>query len=84
MTVLINLTPHPVQLLPIGAGRPRTFPPRPREEGGPARVAADVLMRVKGLHDRHVTDSGRLVCETCQQSWPCATAEQVQRMVVWP
>lgn len=39
MTALINLTPHPVHLLPIGAGKPRVFPPRPREEGGPARVA---------------------------------------------
>lgn len=48
------------------------------------RAAADVLMRIKGLHDRTVTDSGRLICETCQQAWPCATAEQVQRMAVWP
>ena len=48
------------------------------------RAAADVLMRIKGLHDRTVTDTGRLICETCQQPWPCATAEQVQRMVVWP
>ena len=39
MTALINLTPHPVHLLPIGAGKPRVFPPRPREDGGPARVA---------------------------------------------
>ena len=43
MTALINLTPHPVQLLPIGAGRPRTFPPRPREEGGPARIAEQAV-----------------------------------------
>lgn len=47
------------------------------------RAAADVLMRIKDLHDRTVTD-GRLVCETCQQPWPCATAKQVQRMVVRP
>ena len=43
MTALINLTPHPVHLLPIGAGKPRVFPPRPREEGGPARVAEQTV-----------------------------------------
>ena len=39
MTALINLTPHPVRLLPIGAGRPRILPPRSGKEGGPARIA---------------------------------------------
>ena len=43
MTALINLTPHPVHLLPIGAGKPRVFPPRPREDGGPARVAEQTV-----------------------------------------
>lgn len=38
MTVLINLTPHPVHLLPIGAGRPRVVMPRSNKDGGPARV----------------------------------------------
>ena len=49
MTVLINLTPHPVQLLPIGAGRPRTLSPRSTKEGGPARIAERVTPAGRSL-----------------------------------
>lgn len=47
------------------------------------RTAAEALTEVGRIHDRTVTDTGRLICETCQQPWPCATAEQVGRMEVW-
>ena len=32
---------------------------------------------VEDLHDSQVTD-GRLVCSTCQVSWPCETAQTIR------
>lgn len=39
--------------------------------------ALEVLDTVWRLHDSQVTD-GRLVCPTCQVSWPCETAQTIR------
>lgn len=42
------------------------------------QMALEVLETVWRLHDSQVTDDGRLVCPTCQVSWPCETAQTIR------
>ena len=42
------------------------------------QMALEVLDTVWRLHDSQVTDDGRLVCPTCQVSWPCETVQTIR------
>lgn len=48
-----------------------------KEEERRGQMALEVLEAVWRLHDSQVTD-GRLVCSTCQVSWPCETAQTIR------
>ncbi len=48
-----------------------------KEEERRGQMALEVLETVWRLHDSQVTD-GRLVCPTCQVSWPCETAQTIR------
>lgn len=49
-----------------------------KEEERRGQMALEVLETVWRLHDSQVTDDGRLVCPTCQVSWPCETAQTIR------
>ena len=49
-----------------------------RKEERRGQMALEVLETVWRLHDSQVTDDGRLVCPTCQVSWPCETAQTIR------
>lgn len=48
-----------------------------KEEERRGQMALEVLETVWRLHNSQVTD-GRLVCPTCQVSWPCETAQTIR------
>lgn len=47
------------------------------------QMALEVLETVWRLHDSQVND-GRLVCPTCQVSWPCETAQAIRYAECFP
>ena len=54
-----------------------------KEKERRGQMALEVLEIVWRLHDSQVND-GRLVCPTCQVSWPCETAQAIRYAECFP
>jgi hypothetical protein len=54
-----------------------------KEEERRGQMALEILEIVWRLHDSQVND-GRVVCPTCQVSWPCETAQAIRYTECFP